>query len=61
MFAIRFPFFGKIVYVAEPSAVRDVITGDPHRFHAGEGNAGPLERTDTSAGKFALEELAVLR
>ena len=43
MFAIRFPFFGKIVYVAEPSAVRDVMTGDPHRFHAGEGNAGPLE------------------
>jgi cytochrome P450 len=43
LFAIKYPFFGHIVYVAEPSAARDVLTGDPSRFHAGEGNAGILE------------------
>jgi cytochrome P450 len=43
VFSIRYPFFGHIVYFAHPDAVREIFTGDPKLFHAGEGNAGPLE------------------
>src|SRR5256714_3875775 len=43
LFAIRLPFFGRLVYVADPAAVRDIFSGDPGRFLTGEGNAGPLE------------------
>jgi cytochrome P450 len=43
VFSIRYPFFGHIVYFADPEAVREIFTGDPSVFHAGEGNAGPLE------------------
>ena len=43
MFSIRYPFFGHIVYFTDPAAVREIFTGDPSVFHAGEGNAGPLE------------------
>jgi len=35
--------FGELTYVADPAAVRDIFSGDPTRFHAGEGNAEPLE------------------
>src|SRR4051812_19809255 len=43
VFSIRYPFFGHIVYFADPAAVREIFTGDSSVFHAGEGNAGPLE------------------
>ena len=43
IFAIRFPYFGRIVYVAEPSLVKALFTGDPAVFHAGEANASVLE------------------
>ena len=35
IFAIRFPYFGRIVYVAEPGLVKALFTGDPTVFHAG--------------------------
>src|SRR5436190_8292989 len=41
-FTLNFPFFDKLVYVVDPEAIREIFTGDPSRFHAGEGNAGPL-------------------
>ena len=43
IFAIRFPYFGRIVYVAEPGLVKALFTGDPAVFHAGEANASVLE------------------
>jgi cytochrome P450 len=43
VFAIRYPFFGNILYVADPDAIKQVFTGDARLFRAGEGNAGPLE------------------
>jgi cytochrome P450 len=43
LFAIRFPYFGRIVYVAEPSLVKELFTADPAVFHAGEANATVLE------------------
>jgi cytochrome P450 len=43
IFSVRFPYFGQIVYVAQPDLVKALFTGDPSRFHAGEANATVLE------------------
>jgi cytochrome P450 len=43
IFTVRFPFFGQIVYVADPELVKAVFTGSPAVFHAGEANATVLE------------------
>jgi cytochrome P450 len=43
IFSVRFPYFGRIVYVAEPDLVKALFTGDPSVFHAGEANATVLE------------------
>src|SRR5919198_2518945 len=43
LFTISFPYFGRILYVADPGLVKRVFTGDPTRFHAGEANATVLE------------------
>ena len=42
VFTSRFPFFGRVVYVADPALVKQVFTGDPTVFHAGEANATVL-------------------
>ncbi len=46
IFSSRFPFFGRLVYVADPELVKQLFTGDARTFHAGEANAtvlgGPL-------------------
>ena len=43
IFTIRFPFFGRVVYVARPDLVKALFTGTPSVFHAGEANATVLE------------------
>lgn len=43
LFTVRFPYFGRIVYVARPDLVKAMFTGDPSVFHAGEANATVLE------------------
>jgi cytochrome P450 len=43
IFTVRFPFFGRIVYVASPELAKAVFTGSPAVFHAGEANATVLE------------------
>ncbi|HEX3239023.1 MAG TPA: cytochrome P450 [Solirubrobacterales bacterium] len=43
IFTIRFPYYGRVVYVAEPGLVKAVFTGDPSVFHAGEANKTVLE------------------
>jgi cytochrome P450 len=43
IFTVRFPFYGRIVYVAGPELVKEVFTGSPAVFHAGEANAVVLE------------------
>jgi cytochrome P450 family 135 len=42
VFSSHFPFFGRVVYVADPALVKEVFTGDPQTFHAGEANATVL-------------------
>jgi cytochrome P450 len=41
-FTVRF-VFGTVVFVANPEIIKAVFKGDPDTFHAGEGNATPLE------------------
>ena len=43
IFTVSFPFFGRLVYVADPALVKAVFTGSPAQFHAGEANATVLE------------------
>ncbi len=43
VFSLNFPYFGRMVYVADPAVVKRVFTGDPSVFHAGEANATVLE------------------
>lgn len=43
IFSVRFPFFGRIVYVTSPELVKAVFTGSRSVFHAGEANATVLE------------------
>jgi cytochrome P450 len=43
IFSVRFPYFGRLVYVADPQLVKEVFTGSPRQFHAGEANATVLE------------------
>jgi cytochrome P450 len=42
VFRIKLPMFGELNYVADPDMIRAIFSGDPSRFHAGEGNAEPL-------------------
>jgi cytochrome P450 len=41
-FTARFTI-GRIAFVADPAVIKQVFTGDPDVFHAGEANAAPLE------------------
>ncbi len=43
VFSVSFPFFDRLVYVADPGLVKAVFTGSPEQFHAGEANAAVLE------------------
>ncbi len=43
IFTVRFPFFGRLVYVTRPDLVKQVFTGPPGQMHAGEANATVLE------------------
>ncbi len=43
VFTLSFPYFGRLVYVADPALVKALFTGTPERFHAGEANATVLE------------------
>jgi cytochrome P450 len=43
VFTVSFPFFDRLVYVADPALVKELFTGSPQQFHAGEANATVLE------------------
>jgi cytochrome P450 len=43
IFTLSFPYFGRLVYVADPALVKAMFTGSPEQFHAGEANATVLE------------------
>jgi cytochrome P450 len=43
VFTVRFPSFGRLVYVTTPELVKQIFTGPPAQMHAGEANATVLE------------------
>jgi cytochrome P450 len=61
VFALRFPYFGRLVYVAEPSLVKQLFTGSPRQLHAGEANATVLEPALGPNSVLTLDEDAHMR
>ena|SRR5258705_13169686 len=43
VFKMSFPFFGRLIYVADPTLVKQLFTSSPEQLHAGEANATVLE------------------
>jgi cytochrome P450 len=61
IFTVRFPTFGRIVYVARPDLVKEVFTGSPSIFHAGEANATVLEPALGPNSVLTLDDAPHLR
>jgi len=61
IFSVRFPYFGRIVYVAQPDLVKALFTGDPAVFHAGEANATVLEPALGPNSVLTLDDAPHLR
>ena len=61
IFTVRFPYFGRIFYVAEPGLVKALFTADPSVFHAGEANASVLEPALGPNSVLTLDDAPHLR
>jgi cytochrome P450 len=61
VFALRFPYFGRLVYVADPGLVKTMFTGSPEQFHAGEANATVLEPALGPNSVLTLDEQPHMR
>jgi cytochrome P450 len=61
IFTVRFPYFGSVVYVAEPELVKALFTGSPQTFHAGEANATVLEPALGPTSVLTLDDEPHLR
>jgi cytochrome P450 len=61
IFTIRFPYFGRLVYVTTPDLVKQVFTGSPVQFHAGEANATVLEPALGPNSVLTLDESPHMR
>jgi len=56
VFTIRIATMGRWVVLADPEAVKQVFTGDPRIFHAGEGNQPLLEPLLGPSSLLVLDE-----
>jgi cytochrome P450 len=56
IFTVSFPDFRKVVYLAEPSLVRELFTGSPGQMHAGEANATILEPAVGPSSVLTLDD-----
>jgi cytochrome P450 family 135 len=61
LFRVSFPSFRRLVYLADPELVKQVFTGSPRRFHAGEANAAVLEPALGPNSVLTLDEDEHLR
>ena len=61
IFTVSFPYFGRVVYVASPELVKEVFTGSPAAFHAGEANATVLEPALGPNSVLTLDEAPHMR
>jgi cytochrome P450 family 135 len=60
-FTVSFPYFRRVVYLADPGLVKEVFTGDPTTLHAGEANATVLEPALGPNSVLTLDEAPHLR
>src|SRR3954452_21154841 len=56
VFSSKFPFFGDLVYVADPAEIKRVFAGDTSVFRAGEANAIPLGPVFGSYSVLTLDD-----
>jgi cytochrome P450 len=56
VFSVAFPYFGRLVYVADPALVKSLFTGPPEQLHAGEANATVLEPSLGPNSVLTLDE-----
>jgi len=61
VFMLDFPYFGQLVYVADPALVKQLFTGSPEQLHAGEANATVLEPALGPNSVLTLDEAAHMR
>jgi len=61
LFTVTFPFFGRIVYVADPGLVKQLFTTSPEQLHAGEANATVLEPALGPHSVLTLDEQPHMR
>jgi cytochrome P450 len=61
IFTVSFPYFGRIVYVANPELVKEVFTGSPDQFHAGAANATVLEPALGPNSVLTLDDVPHMR
>jgi cytochrome P450 len=61
IFTLSFPYFGRLVYVADPALVKQLFTGSPEQFHAGEANATVLEPALGPNSVLTLDDGAHMR
>jgi cytochrome P450 len=61
MFSVSFPFYKRLVYVADPVLVKELFTTPPEQAHAGEANATVLEPALGPNSVLTLDEAAHMR
>ena len=61
VFTVRFPYFGRLVYVTTPELVKQVFTGSPAQMHGGEANATVLEPALGPNSVLTLDDAPHLR
>ena len=61
VFTVSFPFFQRLVYVADPALVKQLFTGSPQQLHAGEANATVLEPALGPNSVLTLDEAPHMR
>jgi cytochrome P450 len=61
VFSVSFPFYKRLVYVADPALVKQLFAGPPEQMHAGEANATVLEPALGPNSVLTLDEAPHLR
>ena len=61
VFTVSFPFFSRLVYVADPALVKQLFTSPPELLHAGEANATVLEPALGPNSVLTLDERPHMR
>jgi cytochrome P450 family 135 len=61
IFTVSFPFYKRLVYVAEPALVKQLFTTSPQEAHAGEANATVLEPALGPNSVLTLDEAPHMR